>query len=86
MIKTPRGKIQLINTHQAKSELSRLIREVEEEGALIRICRNGKPIVELRKINEAGSPLSVHPKLKNIVFHEDPSLPADNEDWPEEYR
>lgn len=24
------------------------------------------------------------PELGNIVFHEDPSLPLDNADWPEE--
>jgi hypothetical protein len=27
--------------------------------------------------------LTPHPVLGNIVFHEDPSLPLDPEDWPE---
>jgi hypothetical protein len=27
--------------------------------------------------------LGPHPVLGNIVFHEDPSLPLDPEDWPE---
>jgi predicted DNA-binding antitoxin AbrB/MazE fold protein len=28
--------------------------------------------------------MSPIPELGNIVFHEDPSLPLDNVDWPEE--
>jgi hypothetical protein len=28
-------------------------------------------------------PLKPHPVLGRIVFHEDPSLPLDPEDWPE---
>ena len=30
-------------------------------------------------------PLKPHPELRHIVFHEDPSLPLDPEDWPEAF-
>lgn len=28
-------------------------------------------------------PLKPHPLLSQVVFHEDPSLPLDEEDWPD---
>ena len=30
--------------------------------------------------------LEPHPVLGRIIFHEDPSLPLDSEDWPETMR
>ena len=30
-------------------------------------------------------PLTPHPELGKAVFHEDPSLPLDPEDWPEAF-
>jgi antitoxin (DNA-binding transcriptional repressor) of toxin-antitoxin stability system len=85
MIK-PKVVIKLINTHQAKTELSSLIKDVEEGGVLVRICRNGKPVAELRKIEDLHDPLKKHPQISNIIFHEDPSAGVDTEDWPEEHR
>ena len=75
-----------VNTHEAKSNLSALLRAVEE-GAVVRICRNDKPIAELRCISAAETdPLALHPELSKVVFNEDPSLPGANEDWPESSR
>ncbi|HXU31292.1 MAG TPA: type II toxin-antitoxin system prevent-host-death family antitoxin, partial [Thermoanaerobaculia bacterium] len=37
-----------VNTHEAGSELSSLLARVEEQGETILICRNGKPVAELR--------------------------------------
>lgn len=79
-------KIILVNTHEAKTKLSALIKSVEEEGALVQICRQGKPIVELRAVETVGDPLKRHPKIAGIKFFEDPSAPVDPRDWPEEYR
>lgn len=78
--------IKLINTHQAKSQLSRLMREVEEKGVLIRICRDGKPIVELRRVSRAPDPLQRRPEISKIKFFEDPAAPIDEADWPESLR
>ncbi len=78
--------IKLINTHQAKSELSKLIREVEEDGTLIRICRNGKPIVELKRVTEVGDPTIVDPLLSRITIKGDITEPVSEDDWPKESR
>jgi prevent-host-death family protein len=46
-----------VNVHEAKTQLSRLLAEVEE-GATIIIARNGKPIAELVPVTKQGKPLS----------------------------
>lgn len=38
--------IRIVNTHEAKTRLSELIREVEEGGEVI-LARNGRPVVRL---------------------------------------
>lgn len=34
-------------------------------------------------LSSAPRTLTPHPVLGKIIFHEDPSLPLDREDWPE---
>jgi antitoxin (DNA-binding transcriptional repressor) of toxin-antitoxin stability system len=46
------------------------------------ICRNGRPVAELRPLPRAKDPLRVHPELSRIQFHTDPAAPLDPEDWP----
>jgi len=72
-----------VNTCEAKSQLSSLLSRVEEQGEIFLICRNGKPVAELRPLPPAADPLRVHPQLSQIRFHEDPMTPLDPEDWPE---
>ena len=43
--------IKTVNMHQAKTELSRLVQEVLD-GKRVRIAKNGKPLVQLRLIEE----------------------------------
>lgn len=71
-----------VNTHEAKSRLSSLLSAIEEKGEVVVICRNGKPIAELRRLKPTRSPLRVHPRLSKIRFHEDPMAPLSEEDWP----
>ncbi len=75
-----------VNTHEAKTKLSKLLALVEEKQEIIQICRNGKPVAELKPIADVPDPLKVHPKLKRVKFHEDPTLPLSEDEWPEEYR
>lgn len=35
------------------------------------------------RLSPAARALKPHPELGKIIFHEDPSLPLDPEDWPE---
>ncbi len=75
-----------VNTHEAKTRLSALLAAVEERGERVRICRNGKPIAELRPISRTDDPLRQHPDLSRVEFAGDPMLPLDDADWPEEAR
>jgi len=72
-----------VNTHEAKTRLSALLAAVETKGETVLICRNGKPVAELRPLPAAKDPLRVHPELSRIELHEDPATPLDPEDWPE---
>lgn len=70
------------NTHEAKTKLSELL-EKAENGEVVYICRNGRPIAELRAISKRRDRLTIHPKLGKIRLTEDPSKPLSEEDWPE---
>jgi prevent-host-death family protein len=72
-----------VNTHEAKTRLSALLAAVEERGELVRICRNGKPVAELRPVRRAADALRQHPDLRRVTFNEDAMRPLAPEDWPE---
>lgn len=76
-----------VNTHEAKSRLSKLLASVEERGEVVIICRNGKPIAELAAIRPGPARFRSNPKLK-VKFAPgfDPTEPAAEEDWPGENR
>lgn len=74
----------VVNTHEAKTRLSELLRLVEERSERIRVCRNGKPVAEIGPISTAKrDPLVPNPRLAGVVFHEDPAAPLDRDDWPD---
>jgi prevent-host-death family protein len=70
----------IVNMHEAKSTLSKLVKAVVEEGEVVRIARDGKPVAELRAIAEVKDPLVQNPRLKAILL-EDPSRPTEPEGW-----
>lgn len=74
-----------VNIHEAKTNLSKLITQVEKKGELIRICRDGKPVAELTPIKKTViNRLQMHPELQGKIF-EDPMKPLDPEDWGDLY-
>jgi len=75
-----------VNTHEAKSRLSELLKEVETSGATVIICRNGKVIAELKPAREFPDPLQMHPSISKVKFYENPMAPLDESDWPESSR
>jgi antitoxin (DNA-binding transcriptional repressor) of toxin-antitoxin stability system len=77
----------MVNTHEAKSKLSKLLAAVEDQGEIVLICRNGKPIAEMKAVKAATGRLSPDPALK-VTFAPgfDPAESATEEDWPEENR
>ena len=70
----------VVNTHEAKTKLSSLLAAVEEKGEVVRICRNGKPVAEIRPLTPKKDPLRVHPQLSRVLFQEDPVAPLRPED------
>jgi prevent-host-death family protein len=74
----------VINTHEAKTRLSELLRLVEERSERIRVCRNGKPVAEIGPISKPDrDPLTPNPRLSGVVFHDDPVAPLAEDDWPD---
>lgn len=79
----------MVNTHEAKTNLSKLLKLVEEKHEKVRICRNGKVVADLiepydepRKVNF----LKKHPVLSNIKIDYDPTEQLSNDEWPEDYK
>ncbi len=75
-----------VNTHEAKTHLSELLSKVEKNHEIVLICRNGIPVAELSAWNKNKNPLAQDARLKKIKFYKDPSLPLDQEDWPQASR
>lgn len=76
-----------VNTHEAKTNLSKLLAAVENKSEVILICRNGKPIAEVRAVKTTGPEFTVSPELKvTLAKGFNPVEPASEEDWPEEFR
>ena len=77
-----------VNTHEAKSKLSKLLAAVEQKGEVGLICRNGKVVAELKAVKPAHRHrLEPDPALK-VTFAPgfDSAEPATEADWPEENR
>ena len=57
--------MKIVNIHEAKTQLSALLAEVEKTGEKVLICRHGKPVADLvphRKRNR----LEPHPVMRKI--------------------
>lgn len=77
----------LVNIHEAKTNLSKLIAKVEETGETIRICRNGKAVVDLGPVKKKWvDRLKPHPELSKIKIMYDPTEALTEDEWSEEYR
>jgi len=75
-----------VNTFEAKTRLSELLKQVEETGEHVLVCRNGKPVAELRPIETARDPLVKHPVLGALTLHEGWDQPVvEPADWPEAF-
>lgn len=77
----------MVNTHEAKSCLSKLLVQIEQQGEVVWICRGGKPVARLMPLERsAHDPLSANPKLKPLRINGDICAPLDDEDWPDALR
>ena len=80
----------MVNTHEAKTTLSKLLYKVEVEGETVIICRNGRQVAELHAIPkpaESRDPLLPYPDLVHRVkVNCDLTAPLTAEEWPEASR
>ncbi len=70
-----------VNTHEAKTHLSRILEEVEH-GEVYIISRNGRPIAELRRRVERKR-TEVDPVLSQVQINYDPAEELNNDEWGE---
>ncbi|MEW5854726.1 MAG: type II toxin-antitoxin system prevent-host-death family antitoxin [Myxococcota bacterium] len=59
-----------VNVYEAKNRLSELLAAVER-GEAVRICRNGKPVAELRALPPAPNPLDKDSPLHKVCIRAD---------------
>ncbi len=71
--------MKIVNTHEAKTHLSRILEEVES-GEVYVISRNGKPIAELRKRLEPKR-TEPDPILSRIQIDYDPAEELTTDEW-----
>ena len=74
-----------VNVHEAKTRLSALLAAVEKKGETIIICRNGKPVAELRapsSFTPGKSRLTPDPPLAGVLM-EDPATALPPDAWPD---
>jgi len=71
-----------VNIHEAKTQLSSLLAEIEKSGEEVLICRHGKPVADLRPHRKKDR-LAPHPVMSRIVMHYDPTEPLSQDEWPE---
>ena len=76
----------VVNTHQAKTELSHLLARIEKGGERVRICRNGVPVADLVPIKVIVDPLKQYPELTGVEILHDPVTPLTEDEWPEASR
>ena len=71
-----------VNIHEAKTNLSALLAEIEKNGETIIICRNGKPVANLNPYLSRNR-LILHPEMSRIEINYNPVEPLSESEWPE---
>jgi antitoxin (DNA-binding transcriptional repressor) of toxin-antitoxin stability system len=80
--------MKMVNMQTAKTHLSELVKAVEEENETVVLCRNGKPVAELKRpARTVSNRLKPAPRLR-VKFARgfDPAQPAAEQDWPKKAR
>ncbi|MFA6012638.1 MAG: type II toxin-antitoxin system Phd/YefM family antitoxin [Desulfobacteraceae bacterium] len=73
---------QKFNIHEAKTNLSAILAQIEKDGRTVLICRNGTPVAELAPIKKnVGSRLLKHPLMSNIRINYDPVEDMTDDEW-----
>ncbi len=74
-----------VNVHEAKTQFSALLAELEHGRDRIVICRNGKPVADLVP-HQGEVSMEADPHLGAFVIGYDPTETLTEEEWPSESR
>ena len=74
-----------VNVHEAKTQFSGLLAEIEAPGSRSVICRNGEPVADLVPHRKTVS-MAPDPKLGAFKINYDPTEGVSEEDWPSDCR
>lgn len=74
-----------VNVHEAKTNFSSLIAQLESDGGGFVICRNGEPVADLLP-HRRVSRIKPHPVLGRIKVNYNPAEPLAKDEWPEAAR
>ena len=77
--------MRIVNIHEAKTQLSALLAEVEATGTKVLICRHGKPVADLVP-HRKRSRLKPHTVMSKIRIDYDPTEPLAEDEWPQSSR
>lgn len=72
-----------LNITEADSNFFPVLAEIEEQGEMFIICRNGKPIADLIP-HSRKSRRHPHPIMSAIRINYDPTETLDQDEWPDE--
>ncbi|GAB6095429.1 hypothetical protein JCM14469_16810 [Desulfatiferula olefinivorans] len=73
-----------LNIHEAKTNLSAILAQIEQTGSTVLICRNGTPVAELSPVKKGvGSRLGKHPVMSRIQINYDPTEDLSDDEWGE---
>lgn len=72
-----------LNVHEAKTQLSAVLTDIEERGEKYLICRNGTPVADLVP-HVKKNRLVPHPVLSRIRIKYDVTEPLGTDEWEEE--
>jgi antitoxin (DNA-binding transcriptional repressor) of toxin-antitoxin stability system len=73
-------KMNALNVHETKTNLSSILDQVELQGKKFIICRNGKPVADLVP-HQMKSRLQPDPLLSKVKVKCDLTAPLTQEDW-----
>lgn len=76
----------LFNIHDAKSNLSGILADVESKNEVVMLCRHGKPVAQIIPIQPLGSALKHSAKLGKIKLNYNPLEGLAADEWPLEAR
>ena len=77
--------MKLVSVHEAKTQLSALLAEIERTGEEVVICRHKKPIADLVP-HRKRSRLDPHPVMRDVGIDYDPTEPMADDEWPADER